>query len=738
MAVVETSVGSLDLGSILQTSQHNEEEEDRIDCLEQQLCELQSWFSAMEARLDVSGLHAITCLQDVEDSLARHQAITEQIHDRQRDIDQLLLLCADLLHKPAVRMCSPLSQSFSDTSGHSHDLELEEQTVTDDKSAVTPPKEGTLSDLSPDKENISLGQHTKENLTDADVSIEGKGTDPHRDGAKVEQTSHDTSLQKDDVTNPEDSLMSLLALVLELRWNTVTMAANDVQCRLEEKLNTYKGIYRCDLGPEPQYADETQTSDIATDSITEGGYTGGYMKGSDVTDPQTVLSLTDEASKTQDIGEESVNDDWSNKSEHGSSEDRASPESNSDVIPFSEEDYEKVTTSTSDDSRENERDSEGRIYTKTVHTTKTITVEKVSGTTTVLEQSETVTEQMSTRISTDSLDRIPVKESSLLAQEPDDVSDDSLNGGDSEPELPVGHDDEEQSLHDPEAKTTEEEPSAAEEEAERHDDEDEVGADENDHDCGTEDDMDVDSLASGDEADDASEEEKRRKQQGLPQQGPLELQTAMEQWREAGMSTDEDVYSHARDVEKELELQNVLRDAVRRRSLTDIEKAMGLVREQGLADRLRVDMAEAERVAESLRLLESLRHEVLQLNQSTISEIRSYSNPPKPVHKVMLATYLLLGESASSMKSWQEVRLFIGKTGKENLKRRVQQCDIKKIPPEVARTAKKILSKFDLDQLRDVSAGAAAFFIWAQGMVHEVEERQREAAAEKEAASGDA
>ncbi|XP_019625262.1 PREDICTED: aspartic and glutamic acid-rich protein-like [Branchiostoma belcheri] len=472
------------------------------------------------------------------------------------------------------------------------------------------------------------------------------------------------------------------------------------------------------------------------------------MKGSDVTDAQTVVSLTEEASKTKDIGEESSNDDWSNKSEHGSSEDRASPESNSDVIPFSEEDYEKVTTSTSDDSRENERDSEGRIYTKTVHTTKTITIEKVSGTATVLEQTETVTEQMSTRISTDSLDRIPVKESSLLAQEPDDVSDDSLNGGDSESELPVGHDDEEPSLHDPETKTTEEEPDDAEEEAERHDDADEVGADENGHDCGAEDDMDVDSLASGDEADEASEEEKRRKQQeeefrerlrqACHSRDALELQTAMEQWREAGMSTDEDVYSHARDVEKELELQNVLRDAVRRRSLTDIEKAMGLVREQGLADRLRVDMAEAERVAESLRLLESLRHEVLQLNQSTISEIRSYSNPPKPVHKVMLATYLLLGESASNLKSWQDVRLFIGKTGKENLKRRVQQCDIKKIPPEVARTAKKILSKFDLDQLRDVSAGAAAFFIWAQGMVQEVEERQREAAAEKEAASGDA
>ncbi|XP_035677574.1 uncharacterized protein LOC118416549 isoform X2 [Branchiostoma floridae] len=519
MEVVETSVESLDLGSILPTSQRKEEE-DRIDCLEQQLCELQSWFSSMEARLDVSGLHAISCLEDVEDSLARHQAITEQIHDRQRDIDELLLLCADLLHKPAVRMCSPLSQSFSDTSGHSQDLDLEEPTETDDKYSADPPMKGIISNIDSDKGNISSSQPTKENITDVDDCVEDKNTEQLRDGAKEEHASHDSSLQQDDVMTQDESTMSIdmmeggeedeeegdslqfLALVLELRWNTVTMAANDIQCRLEEKLNTYKGIYRCALGPEPQYADEFQTSQITQDSTVEDA----YMQSSDVTDSQTVASLNNEATKTPDVVEESNGDDWSNKSEAGSSEDRATPESNGDVIPFPEEDYEKVT---SDDSRDNERDLEGTLYTHTKTVTKI--VEEVSGTVTVVERDVTTTESMS-RISTDSLDRIPVKESSLVPQDPNDLSDDSLDDENSESDLPVGHHGEEPNLHELDANTTEKEPSAAEDETERHDEE-ERGADENDQDCGTEDDMDVDSLGSGDEADEASEEEKRRKQQ---------------------------------------------------------------------------------------------------------------------------------------------------------------------------------------------------------------------------------
>ena len=45
-----------------------------------------------------------------------------------------------------------------------------------------------------------------------------------------------------------------------------------------------------------------------------------------------------------------------------------------------------------------------------------------------------------------------------------------------------------------------------------------------------------------------------------------------------------------------------------------------------------------------LQKLRKLLHAILALDQSTISEIRSYSTPPPAVHTVMMATLLLLGK----------------------------------------------------------------------------------------------
>ena len=44
-----------------------------------------------------------------------------------------------------------------------------------------------------------------------------------------------------------------------------------------------------------------------------------------------------------------------------------------------------------------------------------------------------------------------------------------------------------------------------------------------------------------------------------------------------------------------------------------------------------------------LKKLQKLLHAVLNLDQSTIAEIRGYNNPPKGVHQVMRATLLVLG-----------------------------------------------------------------------------------------------
>ena len=66
-----------------------------------------------------------------------------------------------------------------------------------------------------------------------------------------------------------------------------------------------------------------------------------------------------------------------------------------------------------------------------------------------------------------------------------------------------------------------------------------------------------------------------------------------------------------------------------------------------------------------LKPLLRMRAKIEELKQSTIAEIRSYSDPPSSVGEVMRATFLLLGESYSDMQKWSNIRVLLGKMGKE-------------------------------------------------------------------------
>lgn len=61
---------------------------------------------------------------------------------------------------------------------------------------------------------------------------------------------------------------------------------------------------------------------------------------------------------------------------------------------------------------------------------------------------------------------------------------------------------------------------------------------------------------------------------------------------------------------------------------------------------------------------------------------------------------------------WKTVQALVGKTGKEGLKRRCIECKPEKINPTDAKRAKALLDKYELDEIRDVSAGAATFYVW--------------------------
>lgn len=185
--------------------------------------------------------------------------------------------------------------------------------------------------------------------------------------------------------------------------------------------------------------------------------------------------------------------------------------------------------------------------------------------------------------------------------------------------------------------------------------------------------------------------------------------------------TDMDLVK-AEKILKELLVRDDLKRAMTKRELEELEKAINAVKKNGLEVPLAKELGEASKLLTRLKRLERIRHEILELKQATVAEIRSYQNPPAVVHKVMTATFLLLGHQEKETKIWKSVQALVGKTGKESLKRRCIECKPEKIPLAPAKRAKALLEEFDLEEVRDVSAGAATFYVWASAMIEELED----------------
>ncbi|KAL4235864.1 hypothetical protein ACF0H5_004252 [Mactra antiquata] len=171
---------------------------------------------------------------------------------------------------------------------------------------------------------------------------------------------------------------------------------------------------------------------------------------------------------------------------------------------------------------------------------------------------------------------------------------------------------------------------------------------------------------------------------------------------------------------KELTSRDNLRRAMSRREIEELEKAINIIKKNGLEVQLARELREATEILARLRKIQRIRSEILELKQSTVAEIRSYQNPPPVVHTVMTATFLILGHKEKETKVWKNVQALVGKTGKEGLKRRCLECDATKIPLAAARRAKELLDQQELDEVRDVSAGAATFYVFSVAMVEEV------------------
>ncbi|WAQ98341.1 HIL-like protein [Mya arenaria] len=167
-------------------------------------------------------------------------------------------------------------------------------------------------------------------------------------------------------------------------------------------------------------------------------------------------------------------------------------------------------------------------------------------------------------------------------------------------------------------------------------------------------------------------------------------------------------------------LNRDLQEAIKRKDLDLLERALHSASSSSLRRHIGELGTQAEAMRSRLRRFKRLQHEVLAMDQKTISEMRSYPKPPPAVHAVMAATFLMLGIKEADLKKWTKIQGLISKRGKESLKRRVAEFRTDSVPPAVLTRVHEILSKYDLETVQVASVGAATFYQWAFSMATEI------------------
>lgn len=186
------------------------------------------------------------------------------------------------------------------------------------------------------------------------------------------------------------------------------------------------------------------------------------------------------------------------------------------------------------------------------------------------------------------------------------------------------------------------------------------------------------------------------------------------------------------DAQERLEflyLRKEIRDAILRRHPGILDKAIANVQSSQYRSELMHYLENAKKLKDHLTELNRFSHDILLMEQETVSEIRSYHQPPKGVKEVMTSTYLILGYEESKLREWTDIQILLGRYGKESLMREIRSADTVNLDEHTCKRVEQLQRDFTIDDIRSVSNGAAAFYLWNQNMTRKFsKDKQRSAA----------
>ncbi|KAL5004248.1 hypothetical protein ScPMuIL_017704 [Solemya velum] len=214
-----------------------------------------------------------------------------------------------------------------------------------------------------------------------------------------------------------------------------------------------------------------------------------------------------------------------------------------------------------------------------------------------------------------------------------------------------------------------------------------------------------------------------RLEQAIEEGSEKYLRTAMELFLCYAVPDSGEI-KRADDKFRFFQLQRDLSSACKRRNIRVLRKVISVARKSHFEEDLRFNIKHAEGELRELENMKGYLHPIMTMSSRTFSEIHSYCRPQPLIHAVMRATYTLLGESQDSLVHWSRIQGIMARGGKNSLLKQVLDLHADTIPRGTVREADVILETLDLQRIRDVSIGAAAFYIWARGVIDERKQEQ--------------
>lgn len=152
---------------------------------------------------------------------------------------------------------------------------------------------------------------------------------------------------------------------------------------------------------------------------------------------------------------------------------------------------------------------------------------------------------------------------------------------------------------------------------------------------------------------------------------------------------------------------------------------------QELSDELQA----ANEMLKALKKLRRNQDRILRVDHKSITEIRSYKDPPENVHDGMRSTLFILGTPERETKDWDNCRKYIKAINADGLLTRIKQLNVQNITYQDAETANKIIENITLKEIRNESAGGAAFYVWSKSTIDNVMKLQNIAVERSDAKS---